>query len=125
VLGPADTSKLRLPANSDVGSGSVGTNAAPNAHGEDDDVAPISMCLPRAVAPEIVPVILAFLYTDRFIQQPDFGPDGYAEEYCDPGVAGNSSLSEATLTGGSWDGRKGKGITPSKVRTKWVRSYTA
>ncbi len=86
---------------------------------------PTYMYLPRAVAPDIVPVILAFLYTDRLIQQPDFGPDGFAEEYLDPGVAGNSSFAGDTMEdgpGGGWDryhGRKGKGIAPSisKVRT--------
>lgn len=45
-----------------------------------------SVCLPRAVAPDIVPVILAFLYTDRLDPDPENGSDGYSEAYADPGT---------------------------------------
>lgn len=45
-----------------------------------------SVCLPRAVAPEIVPVILAFLYTDKLEIDPKNSSDGKsAEAYADPG----------------------------------------
>lgn len=53
--------------------------------GGDNDVV-TSVCLPRAVAPDIVPVILAFLYTDRLESDPENGSDGYSEAYTDPGT---------------------------------------
>lgn len=52
------------------------------------------VCLPRAVAPEIVPVILAFLYTDRLDPDPKNRPDGFAETYADPGMD-SSACAEA------------------------------
>ena len=127
VLGRADTSKLRLVASSNGGGRSADTNAAADENGAEDGVVPASVCLPRAVAPDIVPVILAFLYTDRLVQQPDFGPDGCAEEYLDPGVEGTSSFAggsmEAGPGGSGRDHGKGKGIaTQSKVRMKRVGS---
>lgn len=56
-----------------------------------------SVCLPRAVAPDIVPVIMAFLYTDRLVQEPDFGHDGFAEEYLDPAGQGDLGMSAAAV----------------------------
>lgn len=43
-----------------------------------------SICIPQSIAPEIVPVILAFLYTDRLENNPENGPNGFAEAYHDP-----------------------------------------
>ncbi|CAM9474506.1 unnamed protein product, partial [Hapterophycus canaliculatus] len=57
------------------------------ANGE-EAVITASVCLPRAVAPEIAPVILAFLYTDRLDPCPENAPAGLAEEYVDPEIRG-------------------------------------
>lgn len=69
--------------------------AVPETNGGREGTVTASVCLPRAVAPDIVPVILAFLYTDKLVQEPDFGSDGFAQEYLDPGVEGHVSMSTA------------------------------
>lgn len=93
----ADAAKLRLRATSDEGDRSAGTFAASGANGA-ENTAMASVYLPRAVAPDIVPVILAFLYTDRLESAPENGPDGFAKDYGDPGVEGCSSRAAATET---------------------------
>ena len=54
-----------------------------------------SVCLPRAVAPDIVPVILAFLYTDRLESDPENSSDGYSEAYTDPGARNRGGVATA------------------------------
>lgn len=93
----AGASKLRLRVDSGEDSRMSTAFAAQEANGGGEGVVPASVCLPRAVAPDIVPVILAFLYTDRLVQEPDFGHDGFAEEYLDPAGKGGLSMSAAAM----------------------------
>lgn len=93
----ADAAKLRLGETSDEGNRSEATLPSPEANGE-ENTAMVSVCLPPAVAPDIVPVILAFLYTDRLEFAPENGPDGVAKEYVDPGVGGKSRRAGASET---------------------------
>lgn len=93
----ADATKLRLEETSDERNCSAVTLASPEANGE-ENTAMVSVCLPRAVAPDIVPVILAFLYTDRLEFAPENGSDGFAKEYVDPGVGEKSRRVAATET---------------------------
>lgn len=87
------------------------------------------VCLPRAVAPEIVPVILAFLYTDRLETNPENGPDGCAETYTEPGGgkgwAGREDEAEVAVSdgrgaAGSGEGGRGSMNGPDEVRC-WSR----
>lgn len=76
------------------------------------DVSLNTVCLPRAVAPHVVPIILAFLYTDRFETYPENVPDGFAESYVDPGGAATATHAEeggATAAGQVWS-MLGRGI---------------
>lgn len=105
VPGAAGLARLRLRANSDEDDRTAATFAAPETNGgrggggeeEGEGAVTASVCLPRAVAPDIVPVILAFLYTDRLVQEPAFGLDSFAEDYLDPGVEGDLSMSTAAV----------------------------
>ncbi|CAM9549795.1 unnamed protein product, partial [Ectocarpus sp. 8 AP-2014] len=76
------------------------------------------VCLPRAVSPDIVPVILAYLYTDRLETYPDNLRDGCAEEYVDPGGACSSGggASEPAV-GGSCSGGGGGAETVGGCRS--------
>lgn len=143
VPSTADAANLRLRANSGEGEDGDGEMAAtvgvpePNGSSGGGGAMTASVCLPRAVAPDIVPVILAFLYTDRLVQQPDFGHDGFAVEYVDPGVEGDLSVpapavgtercrprgrssfggdsrEAGSISGADWDRENG---VPSKVGT--------
>lgn len=87
--GKADATKIRLGETSNEGNRSTGTLALSETNGE-ENTAMVSVCLPRAVVPDIVPVILAFLYTDRLESAPENSPDGFAKDYVDPGVGGKS-----------------------------------
>lgn len=75
----------------------TGANVEPNGqprlktdHGEEDDVCMdmglISVYLPRAVAPEVVPVVLEYLYTDKLNVETINDDNGYARTYIDPGT---------------------------------------
>ncbi|CAN0433831.1 unnamed protein product, partial [Ectocarpus sp. 12 AP-2014] len=68
------------------------------------------VCLPRAVSPDIVPVILAYLYTDRLEAYPDNLRDGCAEEYVDPGggCSSGGGTSEPEVGGSCSGGRGGE-----------------
>lgn len=44
------------------------------------------MCLPRAVVPEIVPVVLAFVYTDRLEVDAENSSDHFQASSWDPGI---------------------------------------
>lgn len=140
--GAAGASKLRLRADSGEGDRTATAFGAPemNGGGESAVTVTASVCLPRAVAPDVVPVILAFLYTDRLVQDPDFGHDGFAKEYLDPAREGGLSMSSmltaavgvercrprgrsgiggdsreaGSISGADWD--RGNGV-PSKVGT--------
>ncbi|CAB1107021.1 unnamed protein product [Ectocarpus sp. CCAP 1310/34] len=67
------------------------------------------VCLPRAVSPDIVPVILAYLYTDRLEAYPDNLRDGCAKEYVDPGggCSSGGGASEPEVGGGCSGGGGG------------------
>lgn len=141
VPGAAGASKLRLCADSSEDGHRSAVFTAPGTNGGGEDAVPPSVCLPQAVAPDIVPVILAFLYTDRLVQEPDFGHDGFAEEYLDPAGKGDLSMPMAaveteryrprgsrrsgfdgvsgeagSMSGADWDRENG---APSKVRTSY------
>eukprot|EP00903_Cladosiphon_okamuranus_P011781 g11074.t1 len=92
----AGASKLRLRTDSDQDGPTATAFGAPQTNGGEESPVTASVCLPRAVAPDVVPVILAFLYTDRLVQDPDFGHDGFAEEYHDPAGAGGISMSSTS-----------------------------
>lgn len=69
------------------------------------------VCLPAVVAPEIVPVILAFLYTDRLETNPENGPDGHVEVYTDPvrGNCGGRASADGCRQGGGKGWVEGEG----------------
>lgn len=60
----------------------------------------VSVCLPSGVAPEVVPVILAFLYTDQLEIFPENSPDGYGATYVDPANVAWESLLRDVGDGG-------------------------
>eukprot|EP00752_Nemacystus_decipiens_P012142 g10764.t1 len=93
----AGASKLRLLADSGEDCNTSAVLTAPETNGGGEGTMTASVCLPRAVAPDIVPVILAFLYTDKLVQEPDFSHDGFAEEYLDPEGKGGVSMSTAAV----------------------------
>lgn len=70
----------------------------------EDAVPTTCVCLPRAVSPDIVPVILAYLYTDRLETYTDNLRDGSAEEYVDPGSCGAATAAEPEAGGSSGRG---------------------
>lgn len=58
----------------------------------------ITVCLPKAVAPEVVPVVLEFLYTDQLETDPENGPDGHGRTYVAPPL----QISPGRCLGKSW-----------------------
>ncbi|CAM9662216.1 unnamed protein product [Scytosiphon promiscuus] len=77
---------LRGATGGDSVDGGAGPGTCPARANGEEGVVKASVCLPRAVAPEIAPVILAFLYTDRLDPNPENAPAGLAEEYIDPEI---------------------------------------
>lgn len=89
-------------------------------HDEEGDVCMdlglISVYLPRAVAPEIVPVVLEYLYTDKLNVETINEDNGYAKTYIDPGTG---DISEGDTPGDSHQhvGRS-KGCIESTARAR-------
>lgn len=90
----AASPRLREATADDGVTGGTGTGTCSSRPTGDEGVITTSVFLPRAVAPDIAPVILAFLYTDRLDPSPDNGPAGFAEEYLDPEL-GDPELGES------------------------------
>lgn len=85
-----EASSLRVQGTTvgDSVSSGAGNDTCPSQANGEEGVISTSVCLPRAVAPDIAPVILAFLYTDRLDPDSENAPAGFAEEYLDPEIGG-------------------------------------
>ena len=86
-----------------------------------EDQAMIEVCLPLAVAPEIIPVVLEYIYTDRLEPEAANGDSGYAEAYCDPGTGDGTGKERGQRGSSSWYHEPTAGNGEVVARREWHR----